>query len=172
MNGLRKRLNICGTLYPLGVGRQGHTNEKRIHWWVTGTILEGICHTAVGGKQEPRDESVMREKTNEVKAEAWDGHPGCQDRTGGRMMMGRRGPQDLFSSLWWELGYNRQEPGRPERQERCFDFLANCVTQHNYRDCTIIFLFDSDLPSMGSLWKTWLPAGKFWGSDCVHRVLT
>jgi hypothetical protein len=49
------------------------------------------------------------------------------------------------------------ETGRPEgeRQEMCLDFLANHVAQHNYWDWIITLLFDSDLPSMGSLWKTW-----------------
>lgn len=63
------------------------------------TILEGICHTAVGGKQGPGDESVMREKTNEVKAKAGDGHSGARTGLEGRQRWEAGGPRTVFLPL-------------------------------------------------------------------------
>lgn len=70
----------------------------------------------MGGKLEPKDESVMREKTNEVKAKAWSGHQGCPGGTGEGLVMGRGGT-GLFPH-WFELAYIRMEVGRLEGERQ------------------------------------------------------
>lgn len=70
---------------------------------------------------------------------------------------------------WWEVVYIRSEG---ERRGMCLVFQSDCVARHHYWDCTIIFLFDSNLASTGSLWKTWWPGCWVWGSVCVQKTVT
>lgn len=65
----------------------------------------------MGGKREPRDESVMREKRNEVKAKGWHGHRECQRRTGRWGDDGEEGGTEFFPPPRWEVVYIRSEYG-------------------------------------------------------------
>lgn len=71
----------------------------------------------MGGKREPRDESVMREKRTEVKAKGWHGHRECQCRTG-RWGGDREEGGTEFSPPppppGWEVVYIRSEYGGPK----------------------------------------------------------
>lgn len=173
MNGLRKRLNICGTLYALwGLGDRDVQMKKVSTGESLHYFRRDLSHSS--GRQTGARRWICNErkdKWGDVEGLAWAF--GCQDGTGGELVMGRRGPRTCLPpfcgsqyTLEWRLG-DLGVKGR-----RCVDFLAHCGAQHNYWDCIIILLFDSDLPSTGSLWKTWVPAGRFGGSDCIHRVQT
>lgn len=79
----------------------------------------------MGGRWEPEDESVMREKRSEVKAKVWNGHQEC--RTG--LEGGFGGRRDMGSPPWWEVAYIRSEG---ERRGMCLVFQSDCVARHHY----------------------------------------